>query len=56
MSRNFNYAKEFKSLNLDAVIKDLHELMTPIPITPVPPNTILRVGSSTVFRNAGSGL
>jgi catalase-peroxidase len=28
MSRNFNYAKEFKSLNLDAVIKDLHELMT----------------------------
>ena len=28
MSRNFNYAKEFKSLNLDAVIKDLHALMT----------------------------
>jgi catalase-peroxidase len=28
MSKNFNYAKEFKSLNLDAVIKDLHALMT----------------------------
>ncbi len=28
MSRNFNYTKEFNSLNLDAVIKDLNELMT----------------------------
>jgi catalase-peroxidase len=28
MSPNFNYAKEFKSLNLKAVIKDLHALMT----------------------------
>ena len=28
MAREFNYAKEFKSLNLDAVIKDLHVLMT----------------------------
>src|ERR1035441_6129363 len=25
---DFNYAEEFKSLDLDAVIKDLHELMT----------------------------
>jgi catalase-peroxidase len=28
MSTDFNYAKEFKSLDLDAVIKDLHALMT----------------------------
>ncbi len=28
MDKNFNYAKEFKSLDLDAVIKDLHALMT----------------------------
>jgi len=28
MDKNFNYAKEFKSLDLDAVIKDLHGLMT----------------------------
>ena len=28
MSKKFNYAKEFKSLDLDAVIKDLHALMT----------------------------
>ncbi len=28
MSKNFDYAKEFKSLNLDALIKDLHALMT----------------------------
>jgi len=28
MSESFNYAEEFKSLDLDAVIKDLHELMT----------------------------
>jgi catalase-peroxidase len=28
MDRNFNYAKEFKSLDLRAVIKDLHALMT----------------------------
>ena len=28
MGKNFNYAKEFKSLDLDAVIKDLHALMT----------------------------
>ena len=28
MDKGFNYAKEFKSLNLDAVIKDLHTLMT----------------------------
>ena len=28
MDKKFNYAKEFKSLNLDAVIKDLHALMT----------------------------
>ena len=28
MDKEFNYAKEFKSLNLDAVIKDLHALMT----------------------------
>ncbi|MGO9056099.1 MAG: peroxidase family protein, partial [Candidatus Binataceae bacterium] len=28
MGKEFNYAKEFKSLNLDAVIKDLHALMT----------------------------
>ena len=28
MSKKFNYATEFKSLNLDAVIKDLHALMT----------------------------
>src|SRR5579862_8965385 len=28
MDRKFNYAKEFKSLDLNAVIKDLHELMT----------------------------
>ena len=27
MGKDFNYAKEFKSLNLDAVIKDLHTLM-----------------------------
>jgi catalase-peroxidase len=28
MDAEFNYAKEFKSLDLDAVIKDLHALMT----------------------------
>jgi catalase-peroxidase len=28
MGKKFNYAKEFKSLNLNAVIKDLHALMT----------------------------
>jgi catalase-peroxidase len=28
MHRDFNYAKEFKSLDLDALIKDLHALMT----------------------------
>ncbi len=28
MGKDFNYAKEFKSLDLDAVIKDLHALMT----------------------------
>jgi len=28
MDKEFNYAKEFKSLNLDAVIKDLNTLMT----------------------------
>ena len=28
MDKKFNYAEEFKSLDLDAVIKDLHALMT----------------------------
>jgi catalase-peroxidase len=28
MGKEFNYAKEFKNLNLNAVIKDLHALMT----------------------------
>jgi catalase-peroxidase len=28
MGEDFNYAKEFKSLNLEAIKKDLHELMT----------------------------
>jgi catalase-peroxidase len=28
MGRDFNYADEFKSLNLDAVVEDLHALMT----------------------------
>ena len=28
MDNNFNYAEEFKSLDLDGVIKDLHDLMT----------------------------
>ena len=28
MGEEFNYAKEFKSLDLDAVVKDLHALMT----------------------------
>jgi catalase-peroxidase len=28
MGKTFNYAKEFKSLDLDAVIKDLHAVMT----------------------------
>jgi catalase-peroxidase len=28
MAKDFNYAKEFKSLDLDAVIKDLHAMMT----------------------------
>ena len=28
MGEEFNYAKEFKSLDLDAVVKDLHSLMT----------------------------
>jgi len=28
MDKSFNYAEEFKSLDLDAVIKDLHALMT----------------------------
>src|SRR5215470_8796395 len=28
MGKEFNYAQEFKSLDLDAVIKDLHSLMT----------------------------
>src|SRR5215472_4013382 len=27
MGKEFNYAEEFKSLDLDAVIKDLHALM-----------------------------
>src|ERR1700675_2240584 len=28
MDKDFNYAEEFKTLDLDAVIKDLHVLMT----------------------------
>jgi catalase-peroxidase len=28
MGKAFDYAKEFKSLDLNAVIKDLHALMT----------------------------
>src|ERR1035438_802614 len=28
MDAEFNYAEEFKSLDLDAVVKDLHALMT----------------------------
>src|SRR5258708_23878219 len=28
MGEDFNYAEEFKTLDLDAVIKDLHALMT----------------------------
>lgn len=28
MGKDFNYAEEFKSLNLDAVVEDLHALMT----------------------------
>ena len=28
LGAEFNYAKEFKSLDLDAVVKDLHALMT----------------------------
>ena len=28
MDKDFNYAKEFKTLDLNAVVKDLHELMT----------------------------
>ena len=28
MGKEFDYTKEFKSLDLDAVIKDLHALMT----------------------------
>ena len=28
MGKDFNYAEEFKSLDLDAVVKDLHKLMT----------------------------
>src|ERR1700721_2352158 len=28
MGKDFNYAEEFKSLDLNAVIKDLHALMT----------------------------
>ena len=28
MDKHFNYAEEFKTLDLDAVIKDLHEVMT----------------------------
>ena len=28
MAEDFDYAKEFKSLDLDAVVKDLHALMT----------------------------
>src|SRR6516225_2511478 len=28
MDKEFNYAEEFKTLDLDAVIKDLHALMT----------------------------
>src|SRR5262249_319804 len=28
MGKDFNYAKEFKTLDLNAVIKDLHALMT----------------------------
>ena len=28
MGKEFNYAKEFKSLNLDAVVKDLQAVMT----------------------------
>ena len=28
MGKDFNYAEEFKTLDLDAVIKDLHALMT----------------------------
>jgi catalase-peroxidase len=28
MGKAFNYAEEFKTLDIDAVIKDLHALMT----------------------------
>ena len=28
MGKEFNYAEEFKSLDLEAVVKDLHVLMT----------------------------
>src|SRR5579871_1279398 len=28
MGKDFDYAKEFKTLNLDAVVQDLHALMT----------------------------
>ena len=28
MGKDFDYAKEFKTLDLDAVVKDLHALMT----------------------------
>ena len=30
MDKEFNYAEEFKSLDLDAVIKDLHAVMTDV--------------------------
>ena len=32
MGKGFNYAEAFKSLDLDAVIKDLHALMTDIAV------------------------
>ena len=45
MGKGFNYAEEFKNLDLDAVIKDLHALMTdsPVSYTHLTLPTILRV-------------
>ena len=33
MDKKFNYAKEFKKLNLKALKKDLHKLMTDSPVS-----------------------
>ena len=49
MDKEFNYAEEFKTLDLDAVIKDLHALMT-TRRTGGPPTTATMGRSSSAWR------